>query len=116
VGEVERTGPGAAPPGLWEPPPLKPALPPSSDPHGIARSSEAIAGTRSRYLVRGLRHAVSTASRFFGYSPSGAEAPEASMDFGFPSGHTETIPPEPCGAGDPPGVLRLYSDISAEIH
>jgi hypothetical protein len=91
-------------------------LPPTPDPRGIARPSEAIAGTRSRYSVHGLRHAVSTASRFSGYSPSGAEAPEASMDFGFPSGHTETIPPEPHGTGDPHGVLRLHSDISTEIH
>jgi hypothetical protein len=68
------------------------------------------------YSVHGLRHAVSTASRSFGNSPSGAETPEASMDFGFPSGHTETILPEPCGASDPPGVLRLYSDISMEVH
>jgi hypothetical protein len=38
------------------------------------------------------------------------------MDFSFPAGHSETIPPEPFGTGDPPGVLRLYSDISVEIH
>jgi hypothetical protein len=38
------------------------------------------------------------------------------MDFSFPAGHSETIPPEPLGTGDPPGVLRLYSDISVEIH
>jgi hypothetical protein len=91
-------------------------LPPNSDPRGIARPFEAISRTRSRYSVHGFRHAVSTASRSFGSSPSGAEAPEASMDFGFPSGHAVAIPPEPRGSDDPHGVSRLYSDISAEIH
>jgi hypothetical protein len=116
VGEVERTGPGVTPPGDQEPsrrercchrPPTLVGL--SGPPK---RSRDPVAA----YLVHGLRHAVSTASRCSGNSPPGAEAPEASMDFDFPSGHSEKILPEPRGTGDPHGVLRLYSDISTEIH
>jgi hypothetical protein len=91
VGELESSDP-VDPPGLLEPARLKKALPTSPDPHGIAPSCEAIAKPRSRYSVCGSRPAVSTTARFSGETPSGAEAPEAPVDLGFPSGYSPNQP------------------------
>jgi hypothetical protein len=38
------------------------------------------------------------------------------MDLDFPSGLTEPAPPGPHGPGNPPGLWRPYSDMSAEVH
>jgi hypothetical protein len=91
-------------------------LPRPSGPHGIARPFEASTELPSRYSVRGSRLVVSTTSRHSRVPLSGAEAPEAPMDFSFPSGRTETSPPEPESSGNPHGVLRLYSDMGVKVH
>lgn len=86
------------------------------DPPGIARPFEAFAKLPSRHSVHGSRHVVSTTSRHSGVPPSGAEAPEAPMDFSFPSGYAEPPPSRPSGPDSPHGVSCLYSDAGAEVH
>jgi len=63
---------------------------------GLYCHSKSLTGLRSRYLVRGLRPAVSTASRFFAVSLVVTEATTPSLGLDSPSGFTVPRPLESC--------------------
>jgi hypothetical protein len=86
------SGSGAAPSGFSESGRSSRTFRSRTDPHGVAASFEAILGSRSRYSVHGSRPAVSTASRSSGIRRTDAFAPAAPVDFGSPSGHSDSGP------------------------
>jgi hypothetical protein len=94
-------------------------------PQGVGRAFRSLHELGSRYSVHGSRHAVSTTSRVFRNSLSGARTPDAircrstgsSHRLGPLLGTNRTAPAGVLrGSGYPLGVLRPYSDIGLKVH